>query len=136
MPVNFEVVLCRTNFESKDVVVETPTYRKEMSYAIEVVCPTYAPLIEYLEHELLAEVLFWGLERSAEKDEKDEKEDAPQHSLYPDAMVSSAFSIMIVFLWGQSSRLCEEWEQYFWLLYVSISFDDADDVRWWKSWCM
>lgn len=29
-----------------------------MSYAIQVVWPTYAPVIGYLEHELLAEVLF------------------------------------------------------------------------------
>lgn len=29
-----------------------------MSYAIEVVCSTYAPVIGFLEHELLAEVLF------------------------------------------------------------------------------
>lgn len=71
-----------------------------MSYAIEVVCSTYAPVIGFLEHELLAEVLFWGLERSAEKNGK---EVVPSIVIYPDAMVSSAFSIMIVLLWVQSS---------------------------------
>lgn len=89
-----------------------------MSDASEVLCSTYAPVIGYSEHELWAEVLFRGLGRSAEKDEK---EDAPS-IVIPRCHGSFGIFHNDYTLWEQSPNSVRS---ILWL--CKDEFDDDDD---------